>query len=63
MGIKTSSCPSLLGSTVVIGMMMSSRPSLLGSTIAAGDDVIASVPTVFFLFQVNGFKNIYYPLN
>jgi hypothetical protein len=63
MGIITSLFSSLLGSTVALGMMTSSRSSLLESTIATGDDVIVSVTTVFFLFQVSGFKNIYYPLN
>jgi hypothetical protein len=36
---------------------------LLGSMVATDDDAIAPVATVFLLFQVNGFKNIYYPLN
>jgi hypothetical protein len=61
--IMTSSCPSLLGSIVAMGMMTSSCLSLLGSTVATGVDVIAPVATVFFLFQLNGFKDIYYPLN
>jgi hypothetical protein len=58
-----SSRSSLLGSTVAMGMIVSSRRSLLGSTVATGVNVIAPVATVFFLFQVNGFKNIYYPIN
>jgi hypothetical protein len=42
---------------------MSSCLSLLGSTVVTDDDVIVPVATVFFLFEVNGLKNIYYPLN
>jgi hypothetical protein len=56
-----STCLSLLESTVTTCMMTSSHMSLLGSTGATGDDIITA--TVIFLFQVNGFKNIYYPLH